>query len=92
MFGSKWLTHCKPHTVIPFTINIKEHVCGDEHWVTYGTVESLYCTPETNITLYVNYKQQTHKINVWFQSVHHLERWGGYHGSVSDGGGKSNWH
>ena len=27
----------------------------DEHWVMYGSVESLYCTPETNITLYVNY-------------------------------------
>ena len=30
---------------------------GDEHWVMYGIVESMYCTPETNITLYVNYTQ-----------------------------------
>ena len=27
----------------------------DEHWVIYEIVESLYCTPETNIILYVNY-------------------------------------
>ena len=27
----------------------------DEHWVMYRIVESLYCTPETNFTLYVNY-------------------------------------
>ena len=27
----------------------------DEHWVMYRIVESLYCTPETNITLNVNY-------------------------------------
>lgn len=25
-----------------------------KHWVTYGSVESLYCTLETNITLHVN--------------------------------------
>ena len=28
--------------------------CGDTHWVLYGSVESLYCTPETSIMLYVN--------------------------------------
>ena len=33
---------------------IKECTC-DKHWVMYGSVESLYYTPETNITLYVNY-------------------------------------
>ena len=33
---------------------IKEHTC-DEHQGVYGSVESLYCTPKTNITLYVNY-------------------------------------
>ena len=26
----------------------------DEHWGLYRNVSSLYCTPETNITLYVN--------------------------------------
>ena len=33
---------------------IKEDTC-DEHWVMYGTVQSLYCTPETNITLHKLY-------------------------------------
>ena len=32
---------------------IKECTC-DEQQVIYGIVESLYCVPETNITLYVN--------------------------------------
>lgn len=27
----------------------------DEYWVMYGRVESLYYTPETNVTLCVNY-------------------------------------
>ena len=31
----------------------KEGAC-DEHWVMYGSVESLCCTPKTNITVYVN--------------------------------------
>ena len=31
-------------------MRIKVGTC-DEHWVLYGSVESLYCTPETNITL-----------------------------------------
>ena len=35
-------------------MGIKECTCRDEHWVLYGSVESLYCTPETDITLYVN--------------------------------------
>ena len=26
----------------------------DEHWVMYTVVETLYCPPETNITVYVN--------------------------------------
>ena len=33
---------------------VKEGTC-DEHWVLYVSDESLNCTPETNITLYVNY-------------------------------------
>jgi len=36
-------------------IGIKEGTCRDKHWEMYGNVELLYCTPETNITLYVNY-------------------------------------
>ena len=33
---------------------IKECTCCDEHLVFYGSVESLICTLETSITLYVN--------------------------------------
>ena len=33
---------------------IKEGTC-DEHWVMYRGVESLDCTPETNLTLHVSY-------------------------------------
>ena len=32
-------------------MQIKEGTCCDEHQVMYGIVESLYCTPETNVTL-----------------------------------------
>ena len=35
-------------------MGIKEDTCGDGHRVMYGSVESLYHTPDTNITLYVN--------------------------------------
>ena len=28
-----------------------EYIYHDEHWVMYGVVKSLYCTPETNKTL-----------------------------------------
>ena len=35
-------------------MGIKESTCA-ELWVMYGMVESLYYTPETNITLYFNY-------------------------------------
>ena len=34
---------------------IKERTCCDEHQVMYESAESLYCTSETNITLYVNW-------------------------------------
>ena len=34
---------------------VKEGACCDEHQVMHGSVESLYCTPETKITVYVNY-------------------------------------
>lgn len=36
-------------------MGIKEATCPDEHWVLYRSVESPYCTPETNMKLYVNY-------------------------------------
>ena len=34
-------------------VGLKACTC-DEHQVLYGNVESLHCTPETNITLHVN--------------------------------------
>ena len=37
-------------------MRIKERNC-DEHWVMHGGVESLYCTPGTNITLCVTYTE-----------------------------------
>ena len=39
---------------IKWMMGIKEGTC-DKHQVMYGSVESLDCTPETNITLYFNY-------------------------------------
>ena len=36
-------------------VGINEYTYHDEHQVIYRIVESLHCTPETNITLYVNY-------------------------------------
>ena len=36
-------------------MGIKEDTCCDEHWVMYGSIESLHCTPKTNVKLYVNY-------------------------------------
>ena len=38
---------------VKWVIGIKESTC-DEHWGLYGSVESLYCTLETNISVYVN--------------------------------------
>ena len=36
-------------------MGIKEGTNGDEHQVMYRIIKSLYCTPESNITLNVNY-------------------------------------
>lgn len=33
----------------------KACVCADEHGAVYGSVESLCCPPETNVTPYFNY-------------------------------------
>ena len=41
------------HICLTGVLGIKECTCCDEHWVMYGIGESLYYTPETNITLYV---------------------------------------
>ena len=35
-------------------MGIKKGTCYDEHWVLYGSDESLNSTPEMNITLYIN--------------------------------------
>lgn len=35
-------------------MGIEEYTRYDEHWVIYGSGESLYYTPETNIALYIN--------------------------------------
>lgn len=37
-----------------YVMGMKDYTCYDEHWVVYGIVQSLYSTPETNITLYAN--------------------------------------
>ena len=34
-----------------WVMGMKEGTCPHEQWVIYGSVESLYCTPKTNITL-----------------------------------------
>lgn len=36
-------------------LRIEECTCSDEHWVLFESVESCCCTPETIITLYVDY-------------------------------------
>ena len=34
-------------------MGVKEGICCDKYWAMYEIVESLYCSSETNITLYV---------------------------------------
>lgn len=36
---------------------LKEGTCWGEHWVLYVGDESMNCTPETNVTLYVNHSE-----------------------------------
>ena len=45
-------------------IEIKKYTYHDEHRVMYRIVESLYYTPETNITLYVNYTGICFKLKI----------------------------
>lgn len=35
-------------------MKIKECTCCGKHWLLYGSVEPLNCTPETDIALHVN--------------------------------------
>ena len=46
---------------VKYTMEIREGTC-DDHWVTYRSVESSYCTSETNIILYVNYAGVKNKL------------------------------
>ena len=39
--------------IMALMVTVGNYTCG-EHSITYRDVESLYCTPETNITLCVN--------------------------------------
>lgn len=36
-------------------VETEQCTCQDEHWEMYGITESLHCTPETNVALYVDY-------------------------------------
>ena len=48
-------------------MGIGEGTHGDEHWVMDGIriIESLYHTPETNITPYVYYKNNKNRKGMW---------------------------
>ena len=46
---------------VKWVVGIKECTCCNEHKVLHGGVESLHCTPETNITLYANWNLKTNK-------------------------------
>lgn len=50
-------------------MGIKERTCHVECWVMHGSVQSLYCTPETNLTLYVDYTRikiiKLNKKHIW---------------------------
>ena len=37
--------------MVKLVMGTKKHICCDEQSVLYGSVASLYCTPETNIKL-----------------------------------------
>ena len=52
----------------------QEYAYTDEHWVMYKIVELLYCIPETNITLYVNYTW-IFKNGIWnkIYNIYHKE-------------------
>lgn len=41
---------------------VSEGTCRDEPWMTYGSVESLYCTPDTNIPLHANQLELKQKL------------------------------
>ena len=66
-------------------MGIKECTCGDEHRVSYASVESLYCTPKMNTTL----KRKRNGV----KSVRRRKRWeseedgqGSWRGMETQGG------
>ena len=40
---------------VKMAMKFNECMCSDESYVMKGIAESLYCKPETNITLYVHH-------------------------------------
>ena len=40
---------------VKWVMGIKKCTCPDQYWVIYEIVESLYCIPASNITLYINH-------------------------------------
>ena len=55
-------------------MGIEKRACRDEHWVMYRSAESVNCTPETDIILYVNWNLNRNYNNggAWVaQSVGH---------------------
>ena len=42
--------------------------CGDQ-FIMYINVESLQCTPETNIILYINYTSKKEKSDIIFKII-----------------------
>jgi len=48
--GGRWRGGCTR-----WVMDIKGGTCCDEHWVLYVSDESLNSTPETDMTLYVNW-------------------------------------
>ena len=44
-------------------MGIKEYTC-DEYQVICGSIESLYHTPETNITLYINWNLNKNALKI----------------------------
>ena len=74
-------------------MRIKEYTYHDEHWVMYRIVESLCCSPGTNITLYVN--STGININIkkvrrlcWRIHLYQLQKWLHYNKCAGTSGPK----
>ena len=51
--------------------NVNQTYCGD-HFAIYRNIESLCCTPETNIILYINYTSIKKKKDKPFTFLYYL--------------------